>query len=296
MAEMEITTVIGCKNRCTYCPQDKLVKAYAKRNNIYKMTFDTFKQCLDKIPLNVHIHFSGMSEPWLNPECTRMLLHAHQQGYEIAVYTTTVGMTPLDVKKIKFIPFRIFSVHLPDKERYSKIEITDNYLETINSISRNAVQNLEYMTMGILHPEVQRLIRKRIPKTSMMSRAGNLEGKKDIVSPSRLKGPIICRSCGDLLNHNVLLPNGDVLLCCMDYGMQHVLGNLISSDYASLFNSTEYQKLKSGLEDDSINILCRYCENASTLGEYNLPEDKNLSSKVKKYINKLVHQADRLRM
>jgi hypothetical protein len=260
------------------------------------MSFETFKNCLDKIPQQVDIHFSGMSEPWLNPECTNMVLHAHQKGHEIAVYTTTVGMCPKDVEKIRQIPFRAFSVHLPDKERYSKITIDDNYLETLETISKGSIRNIEYMTMGTLPSEVRQLLKKRISKTSMMSRAGNLEGKKDIVSPSRLKGPIICRSCGDLLNHNVLLPNGDVLVCCMDYGMQHVLGNLISSDYASLFNSTEYQKLKSGLEDDSINILCRYCENASTLGEYNLPEDKNLSSKVKKYINELVHQADRLRM
>ena len=90
MAEMEIATVIGCKNRCTYCPQDKLIKAYAKRSKNYKMTLDTFKQCLDKIPPHIHIHFSGMAEKWLNPECTRMLLHAHKKGYEIAVYTTAV--------------------------------------------------------------------------------------------------------------------------------------------------------------------------------------------------------------
>jgi hypothetical protein len=59
------------------------------------MTFDTFKQCLDKIPLHIHIHFSGMSEPWLNPECTRMLLYAHEKGYEMAVYATAVGVREL---------------------------------------------------------------------------------------------------------------------------------------------------------------------------------------------------------
>ncbi len=288
MAELEITTVIGCKIRCTYCPQDKLVKAYAKRSNIYKMTFDTFKQCLNKIPLHIHIHFSGMAEPWLNPECTRMLLYAHEKGYEIAVYTTAVGMTPLDVEKIQSIPFRIFAVHLPDKERYSKIELTDNYLKTIGAISRSKIQNRKYMTMGTLPSELRRLLKKRIAKTSMLSRAGNLKGEKDIVYPSRLKGPIRCRSCSDLLNHNVLLPNGDVLLCCMDYGMQHNLGNLLSVDYASLFENEEYQQLQKGLNDDSFDILCRYCENASPLEEYNLPEKTNIARKVKKYVNRFL--------
>ena len=132
ISTMEITPVIGCKIRCTFCPQNKLIRAYAQNSNISKMTFDTFKKCLDKIPPVVHIHFSGMAEPWLNPECTKMLLYAHQRDYEVSVYTTTVGMTVSDVKNIESIPFRHFNVHLADKERYSKIDITDNYIETIN--------------------------------------------------------------------------------------------------------------------------------------------------------------------
>lgn len=292
MAELEITTVIGCKIRCTYCPQDKLIKAYAKRSNIYKMTFDTFEQCLDKIPLHIHIHFSGMAEPWLNPECTRMLLYAHEKGYEIAVYTTAVGMTPLDVEKIESIPFRIFSVHLPDKEKYSKIEVNDNYLETIGAISKSKIQNREYMTMGTLPPEVQQLIKKHISRTSMVSRAGNLEGKMCPSVPTKLKGPIRCRSCGNLFDHNVLLPNGDVLLCCMDYGMQHILGNLISSNYTSLFNGEEFCELQKGLDDDSFDILCRYCENASPLDEYNFLKKQNVVKKVKELIKRFIHSAN----
>jgi len=289
---MKITSVLGCTIRCTFCPQDKLMRSYTKRNNIYEMTFDTIKNCLDKIPLNVHIHFSGMAEPWLNPECTKMLLYTHQQGYEISVYTTTVGMHTSDVKEIESIPFRHFNVHLADKERYSKIDITDNYLETIDAIINCKISNREYMTMGELHPKVQQLIKKPIPKTRMMSRTGNLKFNAYPPIPPRLKGPIRCRSAGNLFNHNVLLPNGDVLICCMDYGMQHILGNLISSNYTSVFNGKEFYKLQKGLDDDSIDTLCRYCENASPLDEYNLLKKKTFVKKVKELIKYLVRPAD----
>jgi len=186
-------------------------------------------------------------------------------------------MTPSDVKKIEPIPFERFLVHLPDKERHSKIETTDNYLETIAAISKSKIQNMEYMTMGTLPLDVRRLLKKRIPKTSMLSRAGNVEGEMNVSSPTKLDGPIKCRSCGDLLNHNVLLPNGDVILCCMDYSMEHVLGNLTLSNYSSLFNSEECLKLQKGLNDDSLDILCRYCENASPLDEYNLSKRNKLA-------------------
>jgi hypothetical protein len=179
---------------------------------------------------------------------------------------------------------------LADKERHSKIEISDNYLETIDAIFKSKIQNREYMTMGKLHPKVQQLIKKRIQKTKMWSRAGNLRLKTYPPIPPRLKGPIFCRSAGNLFNHNILLPNGDVIVCCMDYGMQHILGNLVSSDYTSLFDNKDFYKLQKGLNDDSIDILCRYCENASPLEEYNLAEKKDIRSKIKKYVNKLIHR------
>jgi hypothetical protein len=74
----------------------------------------------------------------------------------------------------------------------------------------------------------------------------------------------------------------------MDYGMKHILGNLVSSDYTSLFNSEEVHKLQKGLNDDSLDILCRYCENASTLDEYKLTKKKNMVRKVKKYVNRFL--------
>ena len=256
------------------------------------MTFDTFKTGLDKIPLNVQIHFSGMAEPWLNPECTKMLLYTHQQGYEISVYTTTVGIHTSDVKEIESIPFRHFNVHLADKEGYSKIEINDNYLETIDAIVNSKIQNREYMTMGKLHPRVQQLIKKRIPRTKMLSRAGNLNLNAYPPIPPRLKGPIRCRSAGNLFNHNVLLPNGDVLICCMDYRMQHILGNLISSNYTSISKGKEFIKLQKGLDDDSIEILCRYCENASPLFEYNYLKKKNFGQKFMVFLKKIIYPSN----
>ena len=56
------------------------------------------------------------------------------------------------------------------------------------------------------------------------------------------------------MRSNILLPNGDVLVCANDYGMKHVLGNLIASDYESLFLGEEFKKLKNGQKDDSLDI------------------------------------------
>ena len=80
------------------------------------------------------------------------------------------------------------------------------------------------------------------------------------------KGKISCSLCGQALNHNILLPDGRVLLCCMDYGMKHVLGNLTEQSYAEIMNGKEIDKIKAAINgDESIDILCRRCSSATEI-------------------------------
>ena len=289
MKTIDITTNVGCKIRCDFCPQDKLIPAYRNRGGVLRMTLGAFREILGKIPRDASLDFSGMSEPWLNPDCTEMLLHAHERGYEVAAFTTTIGMDQADVARIQSIPFRRFVVHLPDTERYSKIEVSDAYLQMLANIVGSGIPNREFMTMGTLPREVAAVIGRRIKRTRMMSRAGNLT---NVRAPERLAGPIRCRSCGDSLDHNMLLPNGDVILCCMDYGLRPVLGNLLVSDYRELFESESFKRVQAGLDDDSFDILCRYCENAASLDEYERPEKKRRFGNLRSLLKSFMPAAD----
>jgi len=50
----------------------------------------------------------------------------------------------------------------------------------------------------------------------------------------------------------VLLPNGDVSLCCMDYGLDHIIGNLHKQTYEDVIP-----------QDQTCFKLCNSCENAT---------------------------------
>ena len=78
---------------------------------------------------------------------------------------------------------------------------------------------------------IRNLLDIDIKKFCIHTRAGNKVLTK---APERRRGGI---HCSRKFKQSVLLPNGDVLLCCMDYGMKHVLGNLLKSEYTSLFRS-----------------------------------------------------------
>jgi hypothetical protein len=255
MPSMEITTRIGCSNMCSYCPQDKLINAYKSVSSILEMDLTTFKKCVDKIPADINIHFSGFSEPWLNPHCTEMVVYSHKKGHKIQIFTTLVGMTLKDIEIIKKIPFELFIVHLPDSDGKTSIEVNDNYMEIITRATE-CLPNALYIYYDNIPTELEPLLKTvRKAKWILASRARNIKikGQEINIIPGQIR-------CTRALCQNVLLPNGDVILCCNDYGMKHVLGNLMKSNYDSLFSGEVYKKVTEGLLDDSIDILCRYCE------------------------------------
>ena len=260
LSVMEITTNIGCKNSCSYCPQDKLVSAYKKRSNIYMMGLENFKGYLDKIPSHVNIHFTGMSEPFLNPECVKMILYTHEKKYKIRISTTLIGMRIEDIDTLQKVRFEVFAIHLPSVDYESKIQVDESYLEILDKISKSSI-NTSYHIHGKSAPESITHIVKNIRTSPLITRAGNLEGRGKFLTLACPKTnpwgvPI---KCTRELRRNVLLPNGEVLLCCMDYSMQHILGDLSASDYASLFRSTEFHHIKRGLTDPALNNICHSC-------------------------------------
>lgn len=250
---IEISTVVGCKMNCSYCPQKLHVTNYARENSEFKMSMDTFRKCIDKLPRHVEILFAGMAEPWLNPDATDMVLLAHSFGFKVGVYTTTVGMTKQDVDAIKHLPFLHFCIHLPDRDGKMKLNITTQYLYVL----RQALQiphNL--VCIGDLHPAILPITGPVPDSTNgLISRAGNI---KSMAIPPKT-GPLECSVCGPKIDHNVLLPNGDVLLCCMDYGNENVIGNLLRDEYDDLFKSAEYTRIMDAMKNGG-DVLCRKCE------------------------------------
>lgn len=259
---LEITSRIGCINMCKFCPQELLINRYAaqpKKSRKIVLDFNAYKKCLKTVPKDVRIDFSGMAEPWLNENCTKMILYAYNHGFKrITIFTTAVGMDIEDIQKIKHIPFEFFCLHLADKEGYSKIKVTGKYLKVVKKIKDSNISNLSLMALGKLHPKLKPIFGKRLNSPPLVSRAGNLPFFPRI----NKTGPLTC--CRpERLQHNVLLPNGDVLFCGDDYGITQILGNLLRDSYEDLFKGAAFKNIKKLLRSEKNgDILCRHCEHA----------------------------------
>jgi hypothetical protein len=269
-AYLEITTVVHCVNVCDYCPQSLLI---AKYNNVpeRRMSFETFKTCIDKIPNDVIIDFSGYAEPFLNQRAADMMIYANEKGYKIRLFTTLVGLTIETINKISHINFLSTILHLPDEDGLLKTDVNDKYLECARLFKEKIRINSSHV-YGKPHPKLFLLFpnQRRMEATNqdLHTRANNVKTSQIELKPHNyITGNIDCdvirREGGTLLNHNVLLPNGDVMACCMDYGLEHRFGNLLTDTYEDLFKSEGYKYLIEGLKADaSYDILCRTCKEA----------------------------------
>ncbi len=259
---LEITTNVGCKVNCNYCPHMKTVQHLKGQD--YNMSFETFKASLETVPQEIEICFAGYSEPFLNEYCTDMILYADAKGHPVKVYTTTVGLDIDQLRKIQHIKFVSFELHMPTRTGNERIVVDDNYLALLQTIYRT-INEVHFIFVcnekGDERLELVDFVRDKsvVHIDIAQSRAGNVKH----IAPEKYKPGKL--ACDKDLRWNVLLPNGDVAVCCQDFHAQHIIGNLLTQSYPSIFSSKPFLAFKALLEVDNSNILCRNCEFAIEL-------------------------------
>lgn len=272
----EFTTIVtksGCVMNCLFCPQTVFTSAY---QGTRILTLDSFKKAIDKIPSEIRIAFSGFMEPWMNRRITDMIMYTHDMGHDISIFTTGVGMSLKDVKTIEPVLFaesrnNRFLLHLPDRDRIAKHPLTDTYLKVLTCIKEisSRIRNFEVMAMGPIHPKVEHLF-PNTPIYKMYSRADNLF-KELLVRPELFNysfnkiyhGEIEATcNCPERLYHNIMMPNGDVYLCCMDWSLDYKLGNLFEDEFEDILP-----------EPYTCYKICRYCENGIDINDPRIKQE-----------------------
>ena len=247
---IQISTSVGCSVNCSYCPQSSHVTAYnevVKRIGPYKMSFETFKICVDKIPLDHNLCFAGFSEPFLNPHTIDMMEYARGQNRNISIYTTLAGVKSIEeLDRTMAISPSSMVVHLPDVEGFMKNPPKGkNYFDILEKLKEYQKERyrIKLMCIGSPIPELVEGF-KYIDSPEITSRDnknGEVNGHdfletvyKDI--PNRImhennyKVPVRCwKSRGIYETH--ILPNGDVYACCNDWKLELKICNLLTDSW-----------------------------------------------------------------
>ncbi len=267
MPKLEITVKMGCNVQCKYCPQSDLLRAYFEqdkdRENI--LSLDNFKKAINNMPDNTIITFSGFAEPFLNSDAIEMIEYAHKKGHFIELYTTLINISEEEFDRIKDIPFRKVVLHTPDKMNYAIIPITDTYKKVMDKALSHKKPNGEpFIDSANCQSEPSedflKIANGRIKvESTLIDRAGLLEGE-DLLRSEHKKGKLVCKR-SYFQNHWVLLPDGTVVLCCMDFGLKHMLGNLFQKNYGQICEDVAYTNVRSMMSScfDERDILCCEC-------------------------------------
>ncbi|MCI8945904.1 MAG: hypothetical protein HFI91_02440 [Lachnospiraceae bacterium] len=267
---LEVSTIMGCSVNCKYCPQDVLLKKYyehdKKRQRI--MTIENFEITLKHTPEDCIIDFSGMTEPFNNPDCLEMIRMACDAGRKVYLFTTLAEVDETIVDELIKLPVYYMTLHVADRCGYAYIPTTEIYYRNVQKVlsakkidGRPFVDFLNAQTDP--DEKIVEIVRDKYEiMCSVQNRAGNVKDddaqhRDKVIAPGT---KIKCCFCGDDLSNSVVLPDGTLLICNMDYGMQHVLGNLYEEDYDTVRSKGELQRvLKEMDRGTDMNLLCRSC-------------------------------------
>lgn len=197
-----------------------------------------------------------------------MMREAYRRGYKVQLFTTLQGMVDEDFEILQDVKFSMVVLHIPDEEENAKFVIDEEYLEHLKKFIEK-YDILYYSCHGKVHPAVKSILNPKIPIASeMANRAGHLV-EEHLKKHSYEQGRIVCT--GGVVNTDgnavgwtpMLLPNGMLLACCNDYGLELVLGNLYTESWEQILHSKKFSEFERGFDDDSVFNLCRKCNRVS---------------------------------
>ncbi len=233
---LEVSTAGFCPNNCYFCPQEFYQKAY---KGVRFLSLEDLKSALSNVPNDVTIIFSGFNEPFINPYAIDMIEYARGRGHQVHIFSTLVGLKPEDVKRLAKLNIERFTLHLPDNLGHAKIPITEEYRETLTEV------------LTILRIDAFSIMNNNFKN---IGRAGLSRGGKRF----HRKGFFYC----PYLAHPdfVMLPNCDIVLCPQDFGLKHLLGNLLKQNYMDISNSKGFKRIQRNMLALDGDVLCRGCE------------------------------------
>ncbi len=272
---LQISTVVGCNIGCSYCPQSSHTSAYedlVKGSGPYEMSFETFKTCIDKLPYKAPVSFGGFSEPFANPHILEMLEYCKKTRRRIHIHTTLRGLKFKDIDRVMAtFPHRLY-IHMPDEEGYMNPPIGKEYFKVINKF-REYYKRKYRIGLVCIGTPIAELVEgfgpiDFLPISSMDNERGTFNGHdfleevyKDVPNPIRDRQDfdysVRCKR-SKRLHETVLVPNGDVYACIMDYKLELKICNLLTDSWDA-HEDGRIRIIKQQQSDDK-NIKCNTCD------------------------------------
>ena len=287
---LELCSTWLCGRMCDYCPQTDFLKAGKKMfpKKRYKfLSIDLFKKIIKNInPDTTIIQWTGFTEPLDTPDFGSINKILLEKKFDISISTTLIGK---EKSKIWFLEnidkFKKITLHLPDNEKIMKGDFNNEYEEFFSKCLKKIIQKkmINITTLFLIGDNFHEKIKETIFKfkknhnlniitaDNLNTRNSSIDVKKfgyQITSNGSTKekdNNIISDHnfyCAyKRLNCNIVLPDGTVVLCCNDYKLKNVIGNLESEKLETIVDKFIIEHGSSFIEGSYKG--CLQCEHYS---------------------------------
>lgn len=283
-SSLEITVSPACSKLCDYCPQTTYIKNYKEKflNEDKVLTLKTVKEISKNISNNTTIKWTGFTEPMDCKEFDLCVKFFHEKDFKQQISTTLLGN--LKSQKYYFENLNHFfehTLHLPDNNNLMKGKFNEAYREFVEKVIRklhkNKIKFNIFLIGDTFHPSIKDTIDKldqELDLKDLIIIAKYLNTRASSINPSKFglkqseknystKDGYFCSY--QRLNQGVLLPNGKVALCCQDYGMEAIIGDLKKNNLNEIYSYIESDKVQ---RENFINgnfSPCNKCEHYSPI-------------------------------
>ena len=216
---LSITTIAGkCPVNCKkYCPQELIWKNYSGNT---RMTLQQLQRFTADIPRTTSMYIGGFSEPFMNPETVSMLEWLNQEGFNIRLFTTGVGLKKKDLDRVCMIPFDMFVLHEPDACGIAHIPYHKDYGWILWNL-KTRIKNFRSMNMNPIDFETNH--------------------REDVARGEWFQAKFrLTRTCLFMKYPRYeLMPNGEVYFCCECSCISMGIGNMNLTPYNELVKKHE---------------------------------------------------------
>ena len=272
-----IEPTLECNIKCPLCPSPQNLNPRKKQYD--SMSFSDFKKVVDNcrdILYRVYLTFSG--EPLLNRQLGEMIEYLTQRGIVSMVSTNATLMTKSRAKEIidAGLDYLIISFDGFSKRSFEAFRSGANFERTLANIenfstmkkmlgSRKPYVDIQWIANRLNETEIKQAEQyfdeldgidefhvKSMSLNEHIYSEKEIEDYKKNFLPARRKIRVQyinkerskeTRGCSALLSP-VILANGDMTICCIDFKGEYVVGNILDASLRELWRSKEYRCLR----------------------------------------------------
>jgi MoaA/NifB/PqqE/SkfB family radical SAM enzyme len=276
-----VQTTSRCNAACIFCPYPAVQAEIQHGEMSFTLFAKLMREC-SRYPQLLSINMFLMNEPLMDPRIVDRIDFAKERNPQAAVCLWTNGCNLDEDLTRKLIGSGLdsigISIHAMWPQTYRELTGRKDFPKVRRRVTRlvklrNELRpdfRVEVRLVGVrqlLPPEeveeaVEHWQRLGVTEVETLlghsNRAGNLPGTYQILRHE-------IQGCRDRMPYHMaaILYTGDVVLCCMDWRRELVLGNIRQQGLAAIWNSDRRREVLATLQGERkgpADFLCKRCE------------------------------------